>query len=89
MISIIGPFCETSGLSPSKERMYSNAGQPQRPEKPWEFGVSEELQIDRFLRRRQLPDILHPIEGGSMATASRFKQSADGMTLRYVPAPRR
>jgi len=41
-------------------------------------GQAGRLRTDRFLRRRQLPDICHPIEGGSMATASRSKQSADG-----------
>ncbi len=40
--------------------------------------MSEEPRHDRFLRRRQLPDILHPSEGESVLTASRSKQSADG-----------
>ncbi len=48
---------------------------------------SEEPRHNRFLRRRQLPDIFHPIEGGSMATASRFKQSADGGWGRFFIGP--
>ncbi len=53
----------------------------------WEFGVPEEPQHNRFLRRCQLPDIFHPMEGGSMATASRSKQSADGGQDRFFIGP--
>ena len=42
---------------------YYSRAEPSNVIKRWKFGVSEEPRHNRFLRRRQLPDILHPIEG--------------------------
>ena len=50
---------------------------------PWNYGVSEQPQHNRFLRQRQMPDLFHPIEGEPMATTSRSRQSADGGKVRF------
>ncbi len=57
------------------------------PSKPWKYGVSEQPQHNRFLRQRQLPNILHPIEGGSTTRTSRSKRSADGGQGRFFIRP--
>ncbi len=46
--------------------------------KGWVLNASEELHHNRFPRRRQLPDILHPSEGEPVLTTSRSRPSADG-----------
>ncbi len=56
-------------------------------ENGWDYGVSEQPLTDRFLRHRHLPAICHPGEGGSTATASRVKQSADGGRGRFFIGP--
>ena len=47
-------------LSASRQR----AARRHRPIKPWEYGASEQPLTNRFLRRRRLPVICHPIKGG-------------------------
>ena len=46
------------------------------------YGVSEEGRTDRFLQRRRLPAIHHPIKGGSLWGAGLFHRRWFGMTVR-------